>query len=84
MERPWAQRAINEWREQARFTGPDDFVFAVRKNKPVDLHNDIARHIKPAASKLGLPRIGWHDLRHTYTTWGRLAGMAASRSKMIL
>ncbi len=22
---------------------------------------------------MGLPRIGWHDLRHTYTTWGRLA-----------
>jgi integrase len=72
---PWAQQAINRWRERARFTGPDDFMFAVRKNQPADLHNDMARHVKPAAERLGLPRIGWHDLRHTYTTWGRLAGM---------
>lgn len=72
---PWAQQAISEWREQARFTAPDDFMFATRKNKPVDLHNEIARHIKPAAERLGLPRIGWHDLRHTYATWGRLAGV---------
>ena len=50
-------------------------MFAVRKNKPVDLHNDMARYIKPAAEKLGLPRIGWHDLRHTSTTWGRINGI---------
>ena len=35
----------------------------------------MARHIKPVCRKLGIADIGWHDLRHTYTTWGRRAGV---------
>ena len=27
--------------------------------------------------KLGIPLVSWHDLRHTYTTWGRKAGVKA-------
>ena len=33
--------------------------------------------MKPACSRLGLPLVSWHDLRHTYTTWGRKAGVSA-------
>lgn len=74
---PSTQQAIEEWRGKARFTGAKDFVFAIRTATPIDLHNAVARHVKPACRKQGLPAISWHDLRHTYTTWGRLAGMKA-------
>jgi len=74
---PMAQRAINEWRVKAKFRGPTDFMFGIRTNTPIDLHNAVARHVKPAAVRLGLPPVSWHDLRHTYATWGRLAGIKA-------
>ena len=59
----------------ARFTEPDDFMFAIRKNTPIDLHTAVERHLKIAAEAAKVPAVSWHDLRHTYTTWGRLAGM---------
>ena len=72
---PIAQAAIDEWRKQAKFTGSNDFMFAIRTNSPIDLHTAVARHLKPAARRAGVPVVSWHDLRHTYTTWGRLAGI---------
>jgi integrase len=74
---PVVQRAIDEWRVKARFTGSEDFMFGIRTNTPIDLHNVVARHVKPACVKAGIPEVSWHDLRHTYTTWGRLAGIKA-------
>ncbi len=74
---PIAQQAIDEWRRQAKFTGPNDFMFAIRTNSPIDLHTAVARHLKPAALRADVPVVSWHDLRHTYTTWGRLAGIKA-------
>ena len=68
---------LEAWRKQAKFTGADDFVFGIRTNSPIDLHNVIARHIKPTCVKLGLPLVSWHDFRHTYTTWARRAGVNA-------
>ena len=55
----------------------EDFVFAMRTNTPIDLHHAIARYIKPACQRLGIPKVSWHDLRYTYTTWGRQAGVKA-------
>jgi integrase len=79
-----AQQAIHEWRDarwpstgkpMARFAGPDDYMFAIRTNTPIDLHTAVERHLKAAATAAKVPGVSWHDLRHTYTTWGRLAGM---------
>jgi integrase len=50
-------------------------MFAIRKNTPIDLHTAVERHLKIAAEAAKVPAVSWHDLRHTYTTWGRLAGM---------
>jgi integrase len=81
-----AQRSIDQWRSarwrstgkpMARFTGPDDFMFSIRTNTPIDLKNALARHVKKACRKLGIPEVSWHDFRHTYATWGRLAGIKA-------
>lgn len=71
------EHAIEEWRSKARFTGPDDFMFGIRTNTPIDLHTAVARHLKPAAVRIGVQVVSWHDLRHTYTTWGRRAGIKA-------
>ncbi len=69
------QSALADWRMLSEFTNPSDFVFAIRTNSPIDLHHAMARHIKPVCRKLGITDIGWHDLLHTYTTWGRRAGV---------
>ena len=74
---PAVQKVLEDWRREARFTNPEDFVFAMRTNSPIDLHNAVARHVKPACVRLGLPLVSWHDFRHTYTTWGRKAGVKA-------
>ena len=74
---PVVQQALAEWREVAPFTAPEDFVFSIKTNSPIDLKNAIERHIKPACRRLGIPEVSWHDLRHTYTTWGRRAGVRA-------
>jgi len=69
------QAALEEWQSIAPFTAPRDFVFGIRTNSPIDLHNAVARHVKPVCRELGLPEVSWHDLRHTYTTWVRQAGV---------
>jgi len=71
---PLAQAALTEWVQRCRFRGPRDFLFATRVNVPVDLHNVVARHIKPACRRAGIPLVSWHDFRHTFTTWGRRQG----------
>ena len=72
---PLVDSLLADWKLTAPFTGDQDFVFALRTPTPIDLHHVMARHVKPVCERLGLPRIGWHDLRHTYTTWGRRAGV---------
>jgi integrase len=62
--------AIEEWRSASSRTGQDDFLFGL------NLHNAIRRVIKPACRLLRIPVVSWHDLRHTYTTWGRQAGIS--------
>ncbi len=70
-----ATELLNEWRSRCKFTEPEDFVFSIRTNSPIDLNRVLERLIKPTAEKLGLPRFSWHDFRHAYTTWGRKAGV---------
>jgi integrase len=55
---------------------PRVFIFGQRAGRPADLKNALRRHIKPAARRAGVPAVSWHDLRHTYTTWGRFVGVA--------
>ena len=51
---PAVQKVLENWRKQAKFTKPEDFVFAMRTNSPIDLKNAVARHVKPACIKLGM------------------------------
>jgi integrase len=43
------------WAGNKKFRKPDDLVFANRLGKPLDRHNLLHRHLKPAAGTLGLP-----------------------------
>jgi integrase len=72
-----AVELIEAWRQECKFTQPEDFMFSIRTNSPIDLNRALERLIKPLAVTQGLPRFSWHDFRHAYTTWGRKAGVAA-------
>src|SRR5690606_1101428 len=69
--------ALEDWRGQCKFTQPEDFMFSIRTNSPIDLNREMERTIVPIEEKLGMPRFSWHDFRHAYTTWGRQAGVEA-------
>ena len=69
---------LAKMKERAKFTGPDDAVFAARTGKPVDEHNIARRHLKPVGRSLGMPWLSWHCFRRTHTTLSNELGMAFS------
>jgi integrase len=46
----------------------DALVFASRKGTPLRPENVLKRVIHPTCERLELPKVGWHDLRHTSAT----------------
>lgn len=70
-----AREALARWRSQTRFPADSSYIFAIRRDTPLDMHNVAKRHVKPAVERLGLPSVSWHSFRHTYTSWGRAAGV---------
>ena len=48
--------------------GPEDLVFATRNGTPLSDGNLRKRDIYPACDQLGIPRLGWHALRHLHST----------------
>lgn len=47
---------------------PNELVFASRKGTPLRPENVLKRIIHPVCERLGLAKVGWHDLRHTSAT----------------
>jgi integrase len=45
-------------------TTPDDWVFANRFGRPRSQQDILRRHIRPAALRVGIGKIGWHTFRH--------------------
>ena len=60
--------ALQQWRRQARYKSPEDWVFAspVHQGRWPYLAQQVLRlHILPVARGLGISkRIGWHTFRH--------------------
>ena len=73
---PRTQEALASWRRATRFGKPDDYVFALRTPTPCNLDRVAAKVLKPAGRKIGVAPLSWQDLRHTYCTLGRQAGIA--------
>ena len=46
----------------------DDWVFGNRFWRPRSQQVILRRHIKPAALRAGVGKIGWHTFRHSYST----------------
>ena len=56
--------------------GPDDLVFqSPVKGAPMRDNNVLARHIKPAARKLGLDLVNRRCLRTSHAIWLKMAGI---------
>jgi len=48
---------------------PDDFVFHTERGTPMSPHNISRRELRPACERAGIPVVGWHNFRYTYSTW---------------
>jgi integrase len=71
-------------RAQSDYPTSADFVFAGSSGKPRWRGILFADHIKPAAVRAGLPNIGWHTFRHTYSTLLHALGAAPAVQKELL
>jgi len=69
---PQLADALLLWRQQTRYKGPDDWVFAspaARGRHPYWGQCIMRTFIRPAALKVGIVKaIGWHTFRHTYSS----------------
>ena len=77
-------RALIAWRGHAKFTAPDDPVFASERGTPIDGHNVARRKLKPIGKAVGCPWLSWHCLRHTAATLADQAGITTTQRKKIL
>ena len=62
-----------ELRQRSLYPGPSDWVFANPAGKPRAQGDILTRHLKPAAVRAGIGKIGWHTFRHSYSTMLRAA-----------
>jgi integrase len=53
---------------------PQDWVFANKAGRPRGQQNILHRHLRLAALRAGIGKIGWHTFRHSYSTILRGAG----------
>ncbi len=79
-----AVQILGELKASSKFTAPKDPVFAGRNGNPIDAHNELARKLKPALIDLGIPKVSWHDLRHTSATFADQAGLTSTERQRIL
>ena len=67
--------AIWSWRSQSMYPTETDWVFANDRGKPRWQETILEKQLKPAASRAGIGKIGWHTFRHTYSTMLRSLGV---------
>lgn len=67
--------ALRQAWERSKHRGAEDLVFANKAGKPLDTHNLLHRHVKPAAIKLGLPRtVDFRSFRTMHASLMRRTG----------
>ena len=71
---PRLARSLQELWKRTLHQGPQDWVFANKGGRPRGQQNILQRHLRPAASRAGIGKIGWHTFRHSYSTMLRGAG----------
>jgi integrase len=65
---------LQELRKCSLHTGLQDWVFGNRLGRPRAQQNILRRHLRAAALRAGIGKIGWHTFRHSYSTMLRGAG----------
>jgi integrase len=53
---------------------PDDLVFSTERGTSLNPNNVRNRVLIPACKAAGVPMIGWHNFRYTYSTWAEPTG----------
>lgn len=76
--------ALTALKQQTSFTGPDDPVFATKNGSPADPKNLLRRRLRPAGIALGMPWLGWHDLRRTFSTLSDQIGMSVGERQALM
>ena len=71
---PRLARSLQELWKRTLHQGPQDWVFANKAGRPRGQQNILHRHVRPAALRAGIGKIGWHTFRHSYSTMLRGAG----------
>jgi integrase len=71
---PGLATRLLELRECSKYCKAEDWVFANEAGRPRWQETILQRQLKPAASRAGIGKIGWHTFRHTYSTMLRSAG----------
>jgi len=46
----------------------NELIFSTETGQPLNRHNLLRRHLRPACEKVGLQGITWHSLRHSHAT----------------
>lgn len=65
---PTLVSALRHHRMASSFKGDDDLIFPSERGTPLDGRNMVRRYFEKALRNAGLPRIRFHDLRHTFAT----------------
>ncbi len=60
---PRVAAPLVELRNRSLHKGPQDWVFANRAGRPRGQQNILQRHLRPAAVRAGIGKIGWHTFR---------------------
>jgi len=55
-------------------SAPDDFVFPSDSQTALSPNNVRNRVLVPACKRAGIPVVGWHTFRYTYSTWADPSG----------
>ncbi len=65
---PQLVKALKEWRLASRFKAEDDLVFPNPEGKPQNHSRMLRKSFHPTLVRAELPRMRFHDLRHTYAS----------------
>jgi integrase len=64
-----------------------DFAWVFPSPKTGSPYSDatiLAKYLKPTAMKIGVPRLGWHTLRHSYKSWMADAKISPAQMKDLM
>jgi integrase len=66
--RSTSRTALRAHQLASPFSGEDDLIFVNEKGTVLDGHNFVRRVFEPALRRAGLPKIRFHDLRHSFAS----------------